>query len=75
LALIRLERLKNMGAREASALYADLKHIQEEVRYNLSLCRRYRWPVVNVTGKAVEETANEVLNLIAAHPRGAEARS
>jgi len=74
LALIRLERLKNMGAREASAMYADLRHIQEEVRYNLSLCRRCRWPVVNVTGKAVEETANEVLNLISAHPRGADAR-
>jgi [pyruvate, water dikinase]-phosphate phosphotransferase / [pyruvate, water dikinase] kinase len=75
LALIRLERLKNMGAQESSTSYADLKHIQQEVRYNLGLCKRYRWPVVNVTGKAVEETANEVLNLIAAHPRGAEART
>jgi regulator of PEP synthase PpsR (kinase-PPPase family) len=75
LALIRQERLKNLGAHEASASYADLQHIRQEVRYSLGLCRRYRWPVVNVTGKAVEETANEVLNLIAAPPRNLEART
>jgi regulator of PEP synthase PpsR (kinase-PPPase family) len=28
----------------------------------------YRWPVVNVTGKAVEETASEIVNLVAPHP-------
>lgn len=72
LALIRQERLRNMGTQETSASYAEVKHIQEEVRFSLGLCRRYRWPVVNVTGKAVEETANEVLNLIAAHPRPSE---
>ena len=66
--MIRQERLKNMGAQESSASYADLGHIQEEVRYSLRLCRRCRWPVVNVTGKAVEETANEIVNLVAPHP-------
>jgi regulator of PEP synthase PpsR (kinase-PPPase family) len=25
----------------------------------------YRWPVVHVTGKAVEETASEIVNLVA----------
>jgi hypothetical protein len=70
LALVRRERLKNMGAEASSASYADLKHIQQELRYSLRLCQRYRWPVVNVTGKAVEETASEIVNLIAPHPHG-----
>jgi [pyruvate, water dikinase]-phosphate phosphotransferase / [pyruvate, water dikinase] kinase len=75
LALIRQERLKNMGAQGSSASYADLKHIQQELRYSLRLCKMYRWPVVNVTGKAVEETAHEVMNLVAAHPRDVEAKT
>jgi [pyruvate, water dikinase]-phosphate phosphotransferase / [pyruvate, water dikinase] kinase len=75
LALIRQERLKNMGAQASSAEYADLRHIQQEVRYSLGLCKMNRWPVVNVTGKAVEETAHEVLNLVAVHPPGVEERT
>jgi regulator of PEP synthase PpsR (kinase-PPPase family) len=63
LALIRRERLKNMGVVEPSN-YADLEHIQQEVRYSLRWCTKLRWPVVNVTGKAVEETANEIVNLV-----------
>jgi regulator of PEP synthase PpsR (kinase-PPPase family) len=35
----------------------------------------HRWPVVNVTGKAVEETASEIINLIAPHPRGLEEKT
>ncbi len=68
LALIRQERLKNMGAQGSSSAYADLKHIQQELRYSLALCKMHRWPVINVTGKAVEETANEIVNLVAPHP-------
>jgi regulator of PEP synthase PpsR (kinase-PPPase family) len=75
LALIRQERLKNMGAQTSSATYADLRHIQQEVRYSLRLCKMHRWPVVNVTGKAVEETAHEVINLVAAHPPGIEEKT
>jgi [pyruvate, water dikinase]-phosphate phosphotransferase / [pyruvate, water dikinase] kinase len=75
LALIRQERLKNMGAQASSSTYADLRHIQQEVRYSLRLCKMHRWPVVNVTGKAVEETANEVINLVAAHPPGVEEKT
>ena len=70
LAMIRQERLKNLRAQASSASYADLRHIQQELRYSLRLCKMYRWPVVNVTGKAVEETASEIVNLVAPHPRG-----
>jgi regulator of PEP synthase PpsR (kinase-PPPase family) len=68
LAMIRRERLKNMGAVEESS-YADLNHIRQELRYSLRQCKTYRWPVINVTGKAVEETANEIMNLVTPHPR------
>jgi hypothetical protein len=74
LALIRRERLKNMGA-EASSSYADLEHIQQELRYSLRLCRTYRWPVINVMGKAVEETANEIMNLVTPHPGSLEEKT
>lgn len=73
LALIRRERLKNMGAAESS--YADLEHIRQELRYSLRLCKSQRWPVINVTGKAVEETANEIINLVTPHPHRLEERS
>jgi hypothetical protein len=65
--MIRRERLKNMGAADSSS-YGDLEHIREELRYSLRLCKTYHWPVVNVTGKAVEETANEIMNLVTPHP-------
>jgi hypothetical protein len=74
LALVRRERLKNMGA-EASSSYADLEHIQQELRYSLRLCRTYRWPVINVMGKAVEETANEIMNLVTPHPGSPEEKT
>jgi regulator of PEP synthase PpsR (kinase-PPPase family) len=58
-----------MGAEASSASYADLQYIQQELRFSLRLCQQYRWPVVNVTGKAVEESASEIINLVAPHPR------
>jgi hypothetical protein len=71
LALVRRERLKNMGA-EAASSYADLEHIRQELRYSLRLCRTYHWPVINVMGKAVEETAHEIMNLVTPHPGNLE---
>lgn len=67
LAMIRRERLKNMGAADSSS-YADLEYIRQELRYSLRLCHTYRWLVINVTGKAVEETANEIMNLVTPLP-------
>jgi len=74
LELIRRERLKHMGAEEMVS-YADTGHIRQEVRYSLRLCKAHRWPVVNVTGKAVEETANEIMNLVIPHPRDIEGKT
>jgi regulator of PEP synthase PpsR (kinase-PPPase family) len=71
LAVIRRARLKHLGV-EAGSAYAELSHIRDELRYVMNLCRAYGWPVIDVTGKAVEETANEVINLVMPPPSGAK---
>ncbi len=57
---LRAARLRNLG-QDPRAAYADLEKIEEELRYAKGLFRRHGWVTVNVSGKAVEETANEVL--------------
>jgi regulator of PEP synthase PpsR (kinase-PPPase family) len=73
LAVIRRARLKHLGV-EGGSVYSDLTHIREELRYSLNLCRAYEWPVIDVTGKAVEEMANEVINLVIPQSSGAEGK-
>jgi len=57
---LRAARLRNLGQDPRTA-YADYEHVEEELRYARSIFRRNPWIVIDVTGKAVEETANEVL--------------
>lgn len=60
LAEVRAARLRNLG-QDPRAAYADLEGIEEEIKHTREYYRRHSWVVVDVTGKAVEETANEVL--------------
>jgi regulator of PEP synthase PpsR (kinase-PPPase family) len=62
LAVIRKTRLHRYH--NLSFDYADLEHIRQELRYSRELFATRRWPVIDVSGKAVEETAREVLNLV-----------
>lgn len=57
---LRAARLRNLGQDPRTA-YADYDRIEEELQFAKRLFRRHPWVTVNVTGKAVEETANEVL--------------
>ncbi len=57
---IRASRLRNLGQDPRTA-YADYEQIEDELRYARGIFRRQPWVIVDVTGKAVEETANEVL--------------
>lgn len=58
---IRRQRLKTMRLREAST-YGDLDYILAELEYAEGLYKRNRqWPVINVTRRAVEETAQLIL--------------
>lgn len=61
---IRRERLIRMGDNPESE-YANLDHIIQEIDYCKNLFRKNRrWPVFDVTGKALEETATEVEKFI-----------
>lgn len=57
---LRAARLRHLGQDPRTA-YADFEQIDDELRYARGIFRGHPWVVVDVTGKAVEETANEVL--------------
>ncbi len=59
---IRQERLKTMGL-GASASYAGTDRILRETAYAQEVFDRLRCPVVDVTDRAIEETANRVLEI------------
>ncbi len=61
---IRRERLIKMGDDPLST-YASMDHVLEEIEYCKSLFRQNRrWPVFDVTGKALEETASDIERII-----------
>jgi len=64
LAKIRRERLVRMG-RDPTGDYATIQHIREEIEWSRQLfSRNRRWPVFDVTGKALEETASEIERVV-----------
>jgi [pyruvate, water dikinase]-phosphate phosphotransferase / [pyruvate, water dikinase] kinase len=65
LAVIRRARLERLG-QDRGGEYADPDKVNQEIDYANELFRRNRkWPVFNVTGKALEETASEIIKLMA----------
>jgi regulator of PEP synthase PpsR (kinase-PPPase family) len=61
---IRKVRLERLGQEEGGE-YASLDKVLEEIDYADQLYRKNkRWPVFNVTGKALEETASEIIKLM-----------
>ncbi|MDB5037296.1 MAG: hypothetical protein JWQ35_824 [Bacteriovoracaceae bacterium] len=65
LARIRQARFDRLGtAPNHSDTYVDLKRIQEELDAGKLLARRHKWTVIDVTNKAIEETASEILLLV-----------
>ncbi|HET7035587.1 MAG TPA: pyruvate, water dikinase regulatory protein [Thermomicrobiaceae bacterium] len=61
---IRQHRVKSLGGL-AHGEYADPEKVSEELSYCRRLIRRgYPWPIVDVTGKSVEESAKEIIALI-----------
>jgi regulator of PEP synthase PpsR (kinase-PPPase family) len=64
LATIRRARLERLG-HDKGGEYADPEKVNQEIEYANELFRRNRrWPVFNVTGKALEETASEIIKLM-----------
>jgi regulator of PEP synthase PpsR (kinase-PPPase family) len=69
LSKIRRERLSRMG-RDPTGSYASLQHIRDEIEWVRQIyARNRRWPVYDVTNKALEETAAEIERTIAARRR------
>lgn len=61
---IRVNRLNRLGV-EQNGEYADMKKVTEEIEWaNKLFNENKRWPVFNVTGKALEETAAEIIKLL-----------
>jgi regulator of PEP synthase PpsR (kinase-PPPase family) len=59
---IRLERLKALGL-TADADYANMKRILMELEYAEEIMKKIGCPVIDVTNRAVEETASKVLEI------------
>lgn len=59
---IRRNRVRTLGSNEGGE-YTDPARVQAELEYAESIVRRGRFPVIDVTGRAIEETANEILRL------------
>ena len=60
---IRGSRLATLGLPPESA-YADRAKIADELAFAEDIFRRLRCPVVDVTHKAIEETASEILEIL-----------
>jgi regulator of PEP synthase PpsR (kinase-PPPase family) len=60
---IRRERLKSLGL-TTQANYANLDRILEELDYAEKIMKRIGCPVINVSNKAVEETADLILAML-----------
>jgi len=65
LATIRRNRLERLG-QDKGGEYADPDKVNDEIEFANEIFRaNRRWPVFNVTGKALEETASEIIKLMA----------
>jgi regulator of PEP synthase PpsR (kinase-PPPase family) len=60
---IRKARLSHLGM-PADSSYGTRKHIEEELEYSRAVFRAHpNWPVIDVTSKAIEETAADILRI------------
>lgn len=60
---IRMERLKNLGL-TTQANYANFDRILKELEYAEKIMKRIGCPVINVSNKAIEETADLILAML-----------
>lgn len=61
---IRQNRVRALGT-PTNGDYADPEKIAEELAYARRIVRHgYPWPIVDITGKSIEESAKEVISLV-----------
>lgn len=60
---IRQQRLRHLGMAD-DANYAQREHVAREMAYAQEIFRQHPgWPVIDITGKAIEETAADILRI------------
>jgi [pyruvate, water dikinase]-phosphate phosphotransferase / [pyruvate, water dikinase] kinase len=68
---IRMHRLKRLGARGSAESYTDMAQILLELEFADGVFKQHRrWPVIDVTGRSIEETAGLVLDRVFGKERG-----
>ncbi len=60
---IRKERLKALGLSSSSS-YANLERILQELDYSEQIMKKVRCPVIDVSNKAIEETAEIIIDIM-----------
>ena len=65
---IRKERLKSLGLK-SEANYASFERILEELEYAEKVMKRVGCPVINVSNKAIEETASLIVDVLKSERR------
>lgn len=62
---IRRSRFEKLGTSpQQGDTYVNPDRIHEELQGARALARRFQWPMIDVTNKAIEETASEILQLV-----------
>ena len=59
---IRKNRMNSLKEAENKS-YTDLERIRKEVENAKNTFKKYKWPVIDVTRKSVEETAASVIKI------------
>jgi [pyruvate, water dikinase]-phosphate phosphotransferase / [pyruvate, water dikinase] kinase len=66
----RLDRLGKDPRDHSNESYASMEHVVGDIEYATEIFRQNRkWPVFDVSGKALEETATEVIRIIEARKK------
>ena len=60
---IRKERLSQLGLKD-TAMYANSSRIDEELKYFDEIVGKLGCPVIDVSDKAIEETANAIMKYV-----------
>jgi regulator of PEP synthase PpsR (kinase-PPPase family) len=69
----RLERLGKDSYSSNAENYASLEHVVKDIEYANDIFKQNkRWPIFDVSGKALEETATEIIKLINSRKKIAE---
>ncbi len=66
----RLDRLGKDPRDHSNENYASMEHVVADIEYATNIFRQNRkWPIFDVSGKALEETASEVIRIITARKK------